>query len=261
MKAILLQLLALLLPVLGYAQSYQTKNDTDFPVTKHNFHYVGDDQPLSDADFSGVDSTGKPVSVLIPSRRPPLVIAEPHPIEVAESERAYTDGKLDYAASVVAEAASQEPADPSVLYHYARALYRGEDTRDQSYPVYRRLIALLDAYGRENEYTVTVYLPFWEAYFKLATLQLDRQQWAAASYNLSRAAAALQNMPDLFADNSLLREQLLQYQTECFANLHRTDLCRYFGKRTLRFFPKNRYVGRYLAALPPPQRHRATRTR
>lgn len=61
-------------------------------------------------------------------------------------------------------------------------------------------------------------------------------------------------MPEAAAQNALLREQILQYQTECFANLHNAKLCRYFGQRTLHFFPKNQYVKRYLAALPRPQR-------
>lgn len=252
MKTLVL-LLTLALPGLGCAQSYQAKDDTAFPAAKHNFHYVGDDRPLSDADFSGTTLAGAPASVPPPNQQPPLAMAEPHPIEVAESERAYTDGKLDYAASVLAEVAKLEPADPTVLYHYARALYRNEATREQSYPVYQRLIALLDAYGRENEHTVTVYLLFLEAYFKLATLQLDAQQWAGASYNLSRAAAALQTLPEAATQNAPLREQILQYQTECFANLHNPKLCRYFGQRTLRFFPKNHYVKQYLAALPRPQ--------
>lgn len=254
MKTTLLATLVALaiLPSTSWCQTYKPKDDCAFITTKQNFHYVGDDQPLRDADFSGHDLAGKPVSVPPAPQASPIVPAAPHPIEVAESERAYTDGQLDYAASVVAEVAKLEPADPAVLNCYARALYRGTDTRDLSYPVYQRLIALLDIYGRENPYTVTVYLPFLEAYFKLATLQLDKQQWASASYNLSRAAAALQTMPEMAADNALLREQILQYQTECFANLHNPTLCRYFGQRTLKFYPKNQYVKPFLAALPRP---------
>jgi len=229
----------------GHAQTYQPKDDCAFVATKQNFHFVGDDQPLRDADFDGVPAAIPP--------QPPLAVASPHPIEVAESERAYVDGKYAEAAALVADAAHLTPTDPSVLNCYARALYRNENTRAQSYPVYQRLVALLDVYGREDSRTVTVYLPFLEAYFKLATLQLDAQQWAAASYNLSRAAAALQSLPDAAAENSGLREQILQYQTECFANLRKPELCRYFGQRTLRFFPGNRYVKSYLAALPRPK--------
>ena len=229
----------------GHAQTYRPKDDCAFLATKQNFHYVGDDQPLRDADFDGV-----PAPVAQPE---PLAVASPHPIEVAESERAYMDGKYEEAAALVADAAQLTPADPNVLYCYARALYRNEATREQSYPVYQRLVALLDAYGREDARTVTVYLPFLEAYFKLATLQLDAQQWAAASYNLSRAAAALQSLHETAAANAGLREQILQYQTECFANLNKPELCRYFGQRKLRFFPGNRYVKSYLAALPRPK--------
>lgn len=101
---------------------------------------------------------------------------------------------------------------------------------------------------------VSIYSPFLEAYFKLATLQLDAKQWAAALYNLSRTASALETLHELQADNAGLREQILQHQTECFANLHNVELCRYFVQRTLRFFPKNQYVKRYLAALSRPQR-------
>ena len=241
------------MPRLSHSQSYQAKDDTAFPAAKHNFHFVGDDQPLKDADFSGVDLAGAPASVPSPSQQP-LVVATPHPIEVAESERAYDDGRLADAVAAVTDAAKLEPTDPTVLYQYARALYRSDDTRAQSYPVYQRLVALLDAYGREDAHTVTVYLPFLEAYFKLATLQLDDEQWAAASYNLSRAAAALQTMPKAAAQNAPLREQILQYQTECFANLHNVELCRYFGQRTLRFYPKNQYVKQYLATLPMSRR-------
>jgi len=234
-------MLAGLLAQTGSAQTYRPNNDAAFVASKQNFHFVSDDQPLRDADFDGV--VGHKQTAIVP--------ASPHPIEVAESARAYDDSKYAEAAALVADVAKLEPADPTVLYCYARALYRLEETRAQSYPVYQRLLALLDAYGREDARTVTVYMPFLEAYFKLATLQLDAQQWAAASYNLSRAAAALQSMRG--TDNAPLREQILQYQTECFAHLEQPALCRYFGQRTLRFFPRNHYVRPYLAALPRPK--------
>lgn len=238
-------LLTVLFSVASRAQTYRAKDDAAFISTKENFHFVGDDQPLQNEDFDGMPAPMPKQALLVP--------ASPHPIEVAESERAYTDGRYVEAAEAVAEAAKLDPADPTVLYCYARALYRGENTRALSYPVYQRLIALLDVYGRESPRTATIYLPFLEAYFKLATLQLDEQQWAAASYNLSRTAAALQTMPEAAAQNAPLREQVLQYQTECFANLHNPELCRYFGQRTLKFFPGNRYVQPYLAALPKPK--------
>lgn len=229
---------------LAYSQpTYAPNGDHAYLSSKHIFNYVHDDQPMRGGDLEGLPET-HPVAV-VPAAR--------HPSAVAESEWAYAAGHLADAANTVASLARQQPADPTVLSCYARALYRTEATRSQSYPVYQKLVALLDRYGHEGPTVVSVYSQFFEAYFKLATLQLDAEQWAAASYNLSRAASAMEALREVQADNAGLREQILQYQTECFANLHDVKLCRYFGQRTLRFFPKNHYVKRYLAALPQPR--------
>ena len=232
-------------PRLGFSQVYQPKGDYAFLISKRGFHFVGDNKPLQGEEIKDLPRSQRHIPV-----RP----AASHPIEVAESERAYADGRLADATEAVAKVAALKPADPDVLNCYARALYRAEGTRSQSYPVYQRLIALLDSYGQEGPEVVSMYIPFMEAYFKLATLQLDRAQWAIASYNLSRAAAALHAVQETTNDNRLLREQILQYQTECFFNLHNVALCRYFGKRTLTFYPANQYVLGYLAKLPKPAR-------
>lgn len=226
----------------GYTQQYTLRGDCAFAVSKKFFNIVADDKPVTDADLD-LKSTTHAATLK------PLT---PHPIEVAESQRAYNNGQFTEAATVVAEAATQEPADPTVLYCYARALYRGPGTRELSYPVYQRLVKLLDTYGRENANTTVVYTLFSEAYFKLGTLQLDNALWSLASYNLSRASLAMQAQPDE-ADRQA-REQVLQYQTECFSYLGNTRLCRYFGARTLRLFPSNRYVQKYLALLLPPNK-------
>lgn len=219
---------------------YLPSGDHAFLSSKQLFNYVHDDQPMRGGDLED-----------LPEAHPVAVVPAPaHPIEVAESKRAYADGNLTEAAKVVATLARQQPADPNVLSCYAHALYRNEATRSQSYPVYQKLIALLDRYGHEGPTVVSVYSVFLEAYFKLATLQLDAGQWAAASYNLSRAASALETLGNLQAENAGVREQMLQYQTECFAHLHDAALCRYFAQRTLQFFPRNQYVRPYLAALP-----------
>jgi hypothetical protein len=237
-------LLGLAWPNPALSQVYQLKDDCAFLSSKRIFHYVVDNKPLQAEELKDLP---------LPQRVVPVKAAAVHPVEVAESERAYADGRLADAIEAVAKAAALNPPDPQVLNCYARALYRQETTRSQSYPVYQRLIALLDSYGQEGPAVVSMYIPFLEAYFKLATLQLDRAQWAAASYNLSRAAGAMQSMQNA-ADNRLMREQILQYQAECFSHLHNAQLCRYFGQRTLQSFPNNQYVLSYLAALPKPAR-------
>lgn len=157
----------------SYGQHYQAKGDYAFPTTKIHFYLVNDDQPLQDADMDGTkELTG---ATFIPHQAP--TPAEPHIIEVAESMRAYEDGHYADAAQLVTAAAQLEPTDPTILNCYARALYhQGEEGRRRSYPIYQRLIGLLDHYGREDKFSVAVYTLFLEAYFKLATLQLDNAQ-------------------------------------------------------------------------------------
>ncbi|MBH8570609.1 hypothetical protein KB206_17080 [Microvirga sp. STS02] len=232
-------------PQLGFSQTYRPNNDCAFLTSKRIFHYVNDDLPLQAAELKDLPLTQRFV---------PVKPAAFHPIEVAESERAYADGRFADAVAAVAQVATLRPADPTVLHCYARALYRQEETRNQSYPVYQRLIALLNGYGQEGPEVVSIYTLFLEAYFKLATLQLDHAQWAAASYNLSRAAAVMQSLDGVASENRLMREQILQYQTECFAHLGNAPLCRYFGRRTLQAFPENQYVLEYLARLPTPKK-------
>lgn len=232
------------------AQPYIPKGDYAFRASKIRFHLVNDDQPLQNAEVEETKKLAGPT--FIPHKTP--VPAQPHPIEVAESQRAYTDGRFADAAAAVAAVAEPDPAAPDVLFCRARALYRLSDTgRQRSYPVFLRLIKLLDDYGREDEHTVAVYTQYLEAYFKVATLQLDEGEWPDASYNLSRAALALSSMQASLTENRVMHEQILQYQTECFANLNKPELCRYFGTRTLKLFPKNKYVRPYLAKLPQPR--------
>ncbi|MGY3091145.1 hypothetical protein ACVWYF_004211 [Hymenobacter sp. UYAg731] len=228
-------------PHLVFSQVYKPKDDYAFLSSKRFFHFVGDAKPLHAEELKDLPLAQRVVTV-----KPAVA----HPIEVAESERAYADGRFADAVEAVAKAAALNPPHPQVLNCYARALYRQETIRNQSYPVYQRLITLLNSYGQEGPEVVSTYILFLEAYFKLATIQLDHAQWAAASYNLSRAAAAMQSMQNAAADNRLMREQILQYQTECFSHLHNAQLCRYFGQRTLQSYPNNQYVLSYLAELP-----------
>jgi tetratricopeptide (TPR) repeat protein len=226
-------------PNLGQAQHYKLNKDCAFPAAKRFFNVVADDEPVRDADLD-LEPIAHPIAPKVPTA---------HSIEIAESERAYNDGRLAEAAALLAPFINEQPVNPNVLHHYSRALYRNPATRDKSYATYQRLIRLLDKYGRENPTTTVVYIPFAESYYKLGTLQMDRRQWDVAAYNISRSLLAIQAVPTLGSPES--QEQALQYQTECFFHIGNAKICRYFGDRTLRLFPSNRYVQQYLAQLPP----------
>ena len=222
----------------GHAQWRLMNDDCALPARKRYFNIVSDEQPVTDADL---DHPKKPsAKVPVPPR---------HATEVAQSQQEYDKGRYVKAAALLKPFVAQQLVAPQVLYHYARALYRVPGAKPQSYVAYQRLIALLDAYGRENDTMCAIYLPFCEAYYKLATLQMDNGKWELAAYNFSRFLSAINT--DLSLKTNDIYESTLQYQTECFAELDNPKLCRHYGQRTLKFFPNNQYVLTYLARLPP----------
>ena len=241
-------LLLLALPETGWAQWKLTTPDCAFPTQKRYYNYVADDQPITAADS---------IKLAKARAKMPSAYPKPHAIDLAQSERAYADGHFAEAADQLKAFANQDPPDPSLLNQYARSLYHVPDGKSRSYAVYHRLVSLLDRYGGENASTCVVYLPFSEAYYKLATLQMDNAQWSEAAYNISRALLALAALPDL--KQVAPYEEMLKYQTECFAELGNVKLCHYYGQRTLKLFPKNQYVRPYLARLPPSPKPKAKR--
>ena len=234
----LMQLLLLwLLPHLSSAQWKLAGRDCAFPAGKQYFNTIADGWPVTDADLDK------------PSKKGPRFVKPPaHAAELAASEQAYIEGRFAEAAALLKPFITPGPVAPSVLSQNARSLYRVENAKPQSYVAYQRLIAMLDAYGREDAATVSIYLPFSEAYYKLATMQMDNAKWEQAAYNFSRFLCTLEAVP-AWKTNEIY-ESALQYQTECFAELGNTALCRYYGQLTLKYFPQNQYVRPYLAHLP-----------
>ena len=232
-------LLLLLASRPGYAQWKMVGEDCAFPAGKRYFSSVADAEPVTDADLDHPPKHPTKTKFPVPS---------PHVAEVAEAEQDYNAGRFVEAAAHLKPFANQEVVAPQVLSQYARALYRIPGGKAQSYAAYQRLIALLDAYGREDATTCAIYLPFSECYYKLATMQMDNARWELAAYNLSRFLYALNAVPASKTND--IYETALQYQTECFAELGDAKLCRHYGQLTLKHFPANQYVRPYLARLP-----------
>ncbi|WP_345054315.1 hypothetical protein [Hymenobacter glaciei] len=229
--------LLLLAPHLSWGQWKLVNDDCAFPAGKRYFNSVADDRPVTNADVDRpATSTTK-----LPK---PL----PHAADVAKAEQEYAAGQYAEAAKRLKPFIAEKVISPKVLSLYARSLYRVPGAKDQSYVAYQRLIALLDAYGREDATTSVIYLSFGESYYKLATMQMDKSQWKLAAYNLSRFLYTLNAVPSWKTDD--IYQSALEYQTECFAKQGNVALTRHYGQRTLKFFPQNQYVLPYLARLP-----------
>ena len=237
----------LLIPLLSHAQWKLMNADVAFPAGKRIFNTVADDKPLTSSKLKA-------------GMAPP--VSSSYAAALAKSGAEYDSDNFAAAAQHLEALASQPAVAPAILNQYARSLYRVEGGKARSYAAYQQLIALLDEYGGgEDDATCVLYLPFQEAYYKLATLQMDSEQWVAAAYNISRTLMVFQALPRIKEANAALYEQALQYQTECFANLSETALCRHFGQRTVKLFPQNQYVGPYLTRLPPAKAKPTTQKR
>ncbi len=165
------------------------------------------------------------------------------------SEAAYDAGQFAQAAALLTEAVEHEPTNLFLLNAYARALYQINETKPQSYTAYQAFFRAqqADYTPASNELAVDGW--FLEAYWKFGTLCLDNAQWAQAVASIEQFLAGYDRID---APNPQLLEQALGYLTEAFFQLHKAELCRYYGQRTLKLYPTNQYVKRYLAALPKP---------
>ena len=187
-----------------------------------------------------VVAAGRPVGDVQPW---PAVLSDHHQAALVEAEALY--GKQDYVAAqaVLDPAYRDEPTNPFVLEAYGRALYR-QGARERAFPIYRRLVDLLDAEWRTDAATaVTVDVWFVDAYWKVGTLHMDRAEWERAAFEISRALAGG------FMWERLAVDQALSYLTKAYAEMDRRDVAKYYAERALERNPRNTFVKRYLDPL------------
>ena len=182
----------------------------------------------------------------------PLVQSSAYGPALVASQAFYAQGQFAKAAAQLTTGVAKEAQNPFLLFHFARALYATEARKPQSFIVYQQLVRNLDLDNGENDSTATIDYWFLEAYWKLGTLQMDQSQWGPAAYDIARFLAGASSLNEL-TQEPLLYEQALGYLTECYFKLNEPEICRYYGARTLKFFPKNQYVKPYLAKLPTPK--------
>lgn len=196
-----------------------------------------------------VGNAVKPGQIIGYEQDRPLVRSARFGMKLIASEEAYDAGQYAVAAKLLAEAARTEPNNPFITYQLARCLYRLED-REHVYPLYVNLVAQLDKAVPAADSVLTVDAWFVEAYWKLATLYLDLEEWPGAIRSMSQFMAAANPQ---YYENTPLHEQLLGYLTESFYHLNDREMYQFYGAETLRRFPKNQYVKQYLAPVRPRQ--------
>jgi tetratricopeptide (TPR) repeat protein len=173
---------------------------------------------------------------------------------ILEALALYDAERYEQAARLLEKAYKNEPDNPDVLYYYARTLYRFNGKK--SFAVYLQLIKILDAQpGEKNCVKITtdastfeqiadpelkrdiiavqqemgkfnnanIFIDLWyvEAYWKMGTLYLDRQDYLHGAYEITRALIGG------IGDFKPIREQAYQYLTEAYFFLKKYALARY----------------------------------
>lgn len=170
----------------------------------------------------------------------PAVQSRRHQNEIDMSRRLYDEGKYIDAAKAVHNALKDEPENEFILECYARALYRTDTYRPESFELYRRLISLLDS--RDQKSTIALDSWFMEAYWKYGTLLMDTREWEKAAFEISRALAISFSLND--AQPFAL--QAYSYLTKAYFHMGRYDTAKYYAGAALEINPKNEYVKYYL---------------
>ena len=172
--------------------------------------------------------------------------------EIKKSKEFYERGDYQKATSILKLPLEREFENPFVLDSYARALYR-QNLRQESYDAYRRLIGLLDSNpvvqrsrGQSSD-DVVIDCWFPEAYWKLATLLLDRMEWESAAFEISRFLSAAPNQCN---NQPAICIQAYSYLTEAYFEIKKYEIARYYAQIVLRLDPNNKYVKEYLSKMP-----------
>jgi hypothetical protein len=182
----------------------------------------------------------------------------------------YDKKKYKQAADILAKSYNDESENTFILNFYAKALYWFD--REKSFEIYKKLIDILDKEDYKNskyvEYKLNneideignsgikndlldvckdihnivgnkIYVNLWfiEAYWKIGTLYLDKEDYLRGAYEITRFLLC-----GVGKDDAIINEQAMGYLTEAYTFLKKYDLARYCADKTLKINPKNKYV-------------------
>lgn len=224
-------LLILLFPINLIAQKYVFVND-----------YCIINSEITAIDFLHVTSTitkkhveaGEAIGSI---QELPDVYSKKYHNRILESETLYNKGEFIKAANTLEEAYKSEPTNLFVAEYYARALYKTDNTKCQSLEVYKKLIKQLNLEHNENQNELKIDMWHREAYWKLATLYLDIQDYESAIDLLIKFQLSISDFI-----GQPIYTQLLDYMTECTYYLNEWEISKKYAHNTLKYDPENSYV-------------------
>jgi len=195
----------------------------------------------------GVDSAHVIPGDLLGTVEPrPVPLSARHQRELDSARALYERRDYAGAAAILAPAYADERDNPFIADEYARTLFWIDNRRNESFDAYRRLIAQLDKQQGTNDKQVAVDAWFSEAYWKIASLYLDREDWKNAAFEIARFLSV--HSSDASAE---AMTQIYGYFAESTDHMGRKDLARWAAERSLRWNPSNTGAIAYLRRLGP----------
>jgi hypothetical protein len=193
----------------------------------------------------GVDSAQIGPGDLLGTVEPrPAPLSKHHQRELDSASVLYQRRDYAGAAAILAPAYADERDNPFIADEYARTLFWIDNRRNESFDAYRRLIAQLDKQHGTNDKQVAVDAWFSEAYWKIASLYLDREDWKNAAFEIARFLSV--RSTDASAE---ALTQVYSYFAEATTKLDRKDLTRWAAQQSLRANPRNTHAIEYLRQL------------
>lgn len=174
----------------------------------------------------------------------PARLSSRHHETIEQARALYAQRRFADAAAQLAPAYRDEPDNPFVANEYARSLFWIDERREESFAAYRRLIEQLDRLHGTDNRQIAVDAWFGEAYWKVASFYLDREEWERAAVEITRFLS----VADRRRSNVAL-EQVYVYLAEAYVGLGRSQLARWSAQQALAVNPRSGDALRHLYTL------------
>lgn len=255
-----------------YKKNIEENVKLEYLIYKNDFIFLH----IIPSDLLKIRNEVKQYQYLGSQENMPKKLSNKYDFIINKSIKLYNEKRYEEAAKTLEAAVNNEPDNPFILNYYAKALFWFDN--DNSFLYYKKLADILNnqdlgekylelkentndmltiknnklveeikeiqsEMAKINSNKIIVDLWFLEAYWKLGTLYLDRNDYKRGVYEITRAMVTLVN------ENNLLREQAYSYLCECYCILNKPELANYCKEEVFKINPNNTYILKFLEML------------
>jgi tetratricopeptide (TPR) repeat protein len=210
------------------------------------FYFINDDcivrKGITAIDFLHITTTinkpkvetGETIGII---QKYPEILSEKYQNQVLKSQLLYSETNYKQASDILKEPYRNDSTNLFIADNYAKALYKIDSNKALAFQVYIKMIDQLSKQYEEMPNELKIDCWFREAYWKLATLYLDMQDYEKAIDLLIKFQLSISDMK-----GEPVYTQVLDYMTECAFYLKEYEIAKQYAKLTLKYDPHNKYV-------------------